>query len=256
MKAMLVIGAIVAAVFMLFLFGVGEEASEVRPVASAASQPMAQQGGSLASVCSGSVLETMSSGGYTYVKVDCGGAQIWAAGQQTQVAVGDQVSLPQGQEMRDFHSATLDRTFETILFVPNIEPAGGASASQAESMAQAHPQGMGGGEQSPLDFSDLEKPAGAKSIAEIFASRTELEDQEILVLGKVVKFNAMIMGKNWMHLQDGTGEPGSNDLTVTSQGTASVGDTVLVRGNVGLNKDMGAGYRYEVLIEDATVTVQ
>ena len=76
------------------------------------------------------------------------------------------------------------------------------------------------------------------------------------MVGKVVKYNAMIMGKNWIHLQDGTGEPGSNDLTVTTQGTAFVGDTVLVRGNIGLDRDMGAGYRYDVLIEDATITVQ
>ena len=158
--------------------------------------------------------------------------------------------------MRDFHSPTLDRTFETILFVPSIQLSGGASASESASMAQAHPQGMIGGEQAQLDFSDLERPAGAMSIAEIFASRIEVEGKEILVLGKVVKYNAMIMGKNWMHLQDGTGEPGTNDLTVTTQGTAFVGDTVLVRGNVGLNRDMGAGYRYDVLIEDATITVQ
>ena len=252
MKAMLVIAAIVSGVFMLFFYGVGDETSEARPVASLAPQ----QGESLPSVCSGSVLETMSSGGYTYVKVDCGDEQVWAAGQQTQVAVGDHVSLPQGEEMRDFHSPTLDRTFETILFVPSIQLSGGASASQTQSIAQAHPQGTGVGEQAQLDFSGLERPAGAMSIAEIFASRAEVEGKEILVLGKVVKYNAMIMGKNWMHLQDGTGERGTNDLTVTTQGTAFVGDTVLVRGNVGLDRDMGAGYRYDVLIEDATITVQ
>ena len=252
MKAMLVIAAIVAAVFMLFFYGVGDETFEARPVASLAPQ----HGESAPAVCSGSVRETMSSGGYTYVRVDCGDRELWAAGQQTQVAVGDHVSLPQGEEMRDFHSPTLDRTFETILFVPSIQLSGGASASESASMAQAHPQGMIGGEQAQLDFSDLERPAGAMSIAEIFASRIEVEGKEILVLGKVVKYNAMIMGKNWMHLQDGTGEPGTNDLTVTTQGTAFVGDTVLVRGNVGLNRDMGAGYRYDVLIEDATITVQ
>ena len=252
MKAMLTIAAVVAAVFILFFYGVGDECPEARLMA--ALEP--QHGESLPGVCSGSVLETMSSGGYTYVNVDCGDRQLWAAGPEIQMAVGDHVSLPPGQQMQDFRSPTLDRTFETILFVPSIEASGGASASQAESMAQAHPQGLGGGEQVQLDFSDIERPAGAKSIAEIFASRTELDGQEILVFGKVVKYNAMIMGKNWIHLQDGTGEPGSNDLTVTTQGTASVGDTVLVRGNLGLNRDMGAGYRYDVLIEDATVTVQ
>ena len=74
--------------------------------------------------------------------------------------------------------------------------------------------------------------------------------------GKVVKFNANIMGKNWLHVQDGTGNAGSNDLLVTTTGQAKPGDTVLIEGKVALNKDFGAGYKYNVLVEDAKVTVE
>jgi len=251
MKAMLGIAVIVGAVFLLFFYGVGDETSEALPMAT----PAAQHAESVPGVCSGPVLETMGSGGYTYVKVDCGGHELWAAGPQTQVAVGDRVSLPPGQEMQNFHSPMLDRTFESILFVPSIESAGGADASGAMSLAEVHQGGSGGVESAGVDLSGIEKPVGAMSVAEIFASRTELMGKEVLVLGKVVKYSAMIMGKNWIHLQDGTGEPGSNDLTIATQGTASVGDIALVRGTVVLNRDIGAGYRYDVLIEDATVTI-
>jgi hypothetical protein len=64
------------------------------------------------------------------------------------------------------------------------------------------------------------------------------------------------MGKNWLHVQDGTGKPGSNDLMVTSKAAAKVGDTVLVKGVVTLDKDFGAGYRYDVILDDAEVTVE
>jgi hypothetical protein len=249
MKATLVIAVVLSAVSILLVYGVGGEKPEAP---SFAPQPSESQSG----VCSGSVVETMNSGGYTYLKVDCGDRQVWAAGPQTQVAVGDNVSLAPGSEMRNFHSPTLNRTFETILFVTGIEASGDASAPDTGSTAEALQKGPGGGKQAAFDFSDIEKPAGAKTVAEIFSSRSELEGAQVLVLGKVVKFNAKIMGKNWIHLQDGTGEPASNDLTVTTDGTASVGDTVLIRGTVSLDKDLGAGYRYDILIEDATVKAQ
>jgi hypothetical protein len=65
------------------------------------------------------------------------------------------------------------------------------------------------------------------------------------------------MGKNWLHVRDGSGAEGTNDLTITTAGTLpNVGDTVVVTGNVALNKDFGMGYAYDVLVEDAQVTVE
>ena len=72
----------------------------------------------------------------------------------------------------------------------------------------------------------------------------------------MVKFNGGILGTNWLHIQDGTGTEGSNDLTVTTSAVVKVGDTVLVRGAVSLDRDFGSGYRYGVIVEGATVTVE
>ena len=74
----------------------------------------------------------------------------------------------------------------------------------------------------------------------------------------MVKFNQQIMGKNWLHIRDGSGEADAktNDLTVTTGVTAKVGDTVLVTGKLVLDKDFGYGYKYAVIIEDAKVTVE
>ena len=77
-----------------------------------------------------------------------------------------------------------------------------------------------------------------------------------VVRGKVVKFLPQIMGKNWLHLQDGSGSEGSNDLTVTTATTVNVGDVVLVSGVVSVDRDFGFGYEYDVILEDAEVTVE
>ena len=130
----------------------------------------------------------------------------------------------------------------------------------ARALPEGHPKiegssGNASGGQ-PLDFSRISKPSGGKNIAEIYKEKPRLVGKKIAVRGKVVKFNTGIMGKNWLHLRDGTGAEGTNDLTVTTDGVAKVGDTVLVRGALTADKDFGHGYKYPVIIEDAQVTVE
>jgi hypothetical protein len=108
-----------------------------------------------------------------------------------------------------------------------------------------------------VDLSGIERAAGGKTVAEVFAEKDQLAGKPIILRGKVVKTNANIMGKNWLHVRDGSGAEGGNDLTVTTTGTLpNVGDTVLLTGPVVLNKDFGMGYRYDVMVEDALVKVE
>jgi len=90
----------------------------------------------------------------------------------------------------------------------------------------------------------------------MFTKKAELAGKSVSVRGKVVKFTPEIMGKNWIHLQDGTGAEGTSDLTVTTSASAKMGDTVTVSGVVVIDKDFGYGYAYDVIIEDAEVTVE
>jgi hypothetical protein len=126
----------------------------------------------------------------------------------------------------------------------------------AQTLPQGHPKIDGGAAQPKIDFSRITKPAGGKNIAEIYKEKPQLVGKKVAVRGKVVKFNSGIMGKNWIHLRDGTGSDGTNDLTVTTDGTAKIGDTVLVRGALVADKDFGHGYKYAVIIEDAQITVE
>lgn len=94
----------------------------------------------------------------------------------------------------------------------------------------------------------------AKTIEAVYKDKSKLEGKQVTVKGKVVKVNNGIMGRNFLHIQDGTGGKDNNDLSVTSTQTANVGDAVTIVGKVTLNKDFGAGYTYPLIVEEATVT--
>jgi hypothetical protein len=202
----------------------------------------------------------MDAAGYTYVLVDTGTQKVWAAGPKAVVEVGEKVNLMGGMAMRDFRSQTLDRTFDVVFFVPNLKGIAAAPVRQGSEIPQAI-SGHGGvpekaSAESAVDLSNIQKVSGGNTIAELFSGKEELADKETAVRGRVVKFNAGIMGRNWIHLQDGSGSEGSNDLTVTTEDTAKIGDLVVIRGTLKTNQDFGHGYLYDVLIEKAVVDVE
>jgi hypothetical protein len=208
----------------------------------------------------GTVVETMNAASYTYVMVDTGKEKVWAAAPQFVVKVGDKVSFKEGMAMQKYESKTLKRTFDTIYFVGRIQVAG-QIADQGEANPHGNPHaGMAGkAKRVPVevpDFSGIKKPAGGLTVTEVFTQKTTVANKQVTVRGKVVKFNKQIMGKNWLHVQDGTGDVDSHDLTITTADEAQVGDTVLVSGTVVLDKDFGAGYKYPLMLEEAKVTVE
>ncbi len=99
----------------------------------------------------------------------------------------------------------------------------------------------------------LASAPATKTVEAVYQEKEQLKDQQVQIRGKVIKVNNGIMSRNFLHLQDGTGQQGSNDLTVTSQETAEVGDEVVVTGTVSLGVDFGSGYMYPLLIEEATI---
>jgi hypothetical protein len=95
--------------------------------------------------------------------------------------------------------------------------------------------------------------AGGITIADLFSKKDKYSGKTVKIKGQVVKFNPEIMGKNWIHIQDGTESNGDFDLTVTSSSVVKVGDMITVEGKVSLDKDFGAGYFYKVIVEDAII---
>jgi hypothetical protein len=205
----------------------------------------------------GTALETIKADRYTYVQVDIGTEKIWTATPNFRGKVGDTVVVPKGLAMQNFHSKTLERDFEVVYFVGAITVAGNDQGpSQMAQTSFMHPPKSGKGSKSQTEVSGIKRAKDGKNVAEIIAGRKDLAGEQVTVRGKVVKFLPQIMGKNWLHLQDGSGSEGTNDLTVTTGTTVKVGDMVLVSGVVSVDRDFGYGYEYEVIIEDAEVTVE
>jgi len=217
----------------------------------------------------GEITETMDSGGYTYIQLDTGTEKIWAAATQTKVAVGQRVSVPQGMLMQDFQSTTLNRTFPEIYFVSGFYPEGQMPIAQMAKpsggmvgmtgSASPNDGAMGGGGAAhntvpDAEVSGVEKVSGGYDIAEIYAQKAGLDGKTVKVRGRVIKFTPRVMGTNWIHIQDGSGHGETADLTVTSSVEVQAGDLVVISGAVAVDKDFGAGYKYSVIVENATVT--
>lgn len=223
---------------------------------------------------SGTVLETMDAAEYTYMRLKTASGETWAAINKTKIAKGDAVTVTNAMVMDGFQSKTLNRTFDHILFgvlatpgapaaaapaapmASGHQPAAGAAAPPPptqEQMAAQHGQAAGG----PADAPDVKVPkaegSNAKTVAELWAQRASLKGKEVAVKAKIVKVTNGVMGKNWLHVRDGSGSKAAkdNDLTVTTDVVAKVGDVVTVTGAVSVDKDFGAGYAYPVIIENA-----
>jgi len=216
----------------------------------------------------GKVAETMDASGYTYIRLDDGsGKEVWAAAPKTELKVGEEITLQGGSVMENFNSKTLNKTFEKIIFATGVsrgdsqEVAPGAAAgSFGDAVKKEGAEASSGSAGNVVPFSDLKvaKAAGpdGHAVGEMFDKAATLDKKNVAVKGQVVKVSKNIMGKNWLHIQDGTGDPNKNthDLVVTTMETAEKGDIVTVEGPAAAAKDFGSGYKYDIIIEDAKVT--
>jgi hypothetical protein len=208
-------------------------------------QVQTQQGGAAGDLHTVVVQEVVQATSYTYLKVKETDSEFWMAVTKRQIEAGATISFAGGLEMKNFESKDLQRTFETIYFVGNIV-SGGAPATQ-QSMSMPRPVKP---ELEKKEIS-IEPAAGGITIGELFTNRDFYGDKTVLIKGQVTKVNRAIMDRNWVHLQDGTGDSGGFDLTVTTDEEVNVGDVVTFEGKITLNKDFGSGYSYEVLMEQA-----
>jgi hypothetical protein len=186
---------------------------------------------------SGKVLETLESGGYTYMKVQEGKNSYWIAMTHRDVKVGETIKYEEQGWMKNFHSKTLNRTFEDILFAGSVTNE--APKKQIEKRA------------SKMDSTYQEK--GTLSVAQVFANRDKYIGKVITVKGKVTKTSNAIMKLNWLHIQDGSNFSNMNDLVFTSTDPLpAVGETIYAKGVLVKDKDFGYGYFYPVIIQNAS----
>jgi hypothetical protein len=203
----------------------------------------------------GTVLEAMDSGGYTYALMQILESEVWVAGPVSELEIGTEYEITNPMLMNNFHSKTMDKTFDEIYFISGyITPGSSTDVAVAQEMQTAHANLSE--PESELSFDGISVPDAGFTVSHIIENRADLAGKTVTLRAKVVKASANIMNLNWLHLRDGSGADGSNDLTITSDDMAKVGDTVLVTGLVTVDKDFGAGYFYKVILEEASITVE
>lgn len=274
MKMGYVLGAAVLVAGGVALYGGGGSrgpsaaAEPPKPLPAAAVPGNPEEPEETTQLLEGQVLETMAASGYTYLRIGATGTEgTWAAVSETPLKVGDQVRVRSQTVMTDFESKTLNRKFPSIHFGTLDD---GKTAAGGGALPPGHPQagaGPGAGAAAPpghptasaapaaIEVGKVEKAGGpnGRTVQEIFAQKTELAGKKVRVRGVVVKAMGGIMNRTFLHLRDGSGsdQAKNNDLTVTTVETPQKGQTVLLEGVLVLDKDLGAGYKYDALLEDA-----
>lgn len=267
---------VTVAVMTLALAACKKPEAPQRPAAGAAPAQAAAAGDR--QILRGKVLEKIDVSQYSYLKLATASGEVWAAVTRTDKKAGDEVGVGNAFPMQNFESKELNRKFDVVYFGTLASPAGEAAPMPPAMAGGAMGGGMpppamgegAGGPPNPAQLAaqhqavvtgpnDVEvkkvaKAGGAdgRTIEEIWSQRAKLKGKPVAVRGQVVKFTA-VMGKNFLHLRDGTGSPDSktNDLTITTSDAVGVGDLVTAKGVIVTDKDFGAGYAYPVIIEDA-----
>ena len=232
-------------------------------------------------VLKATIIESKDVTNYTYLLLEDKTGKVWAAIPKTPVKTGDEIAISNIAIMKDFHSKTLEKTFDLILFAVRSE---GCPFDESEGeITSEMPSGMMPGKMPPAMMPQSAVPHGAMpamgdstkkskavpkdikvgkavgedayTIEEIYSKKEELSQKTITVRAIVVKFMPQVMGKNWIHIQDGTGsvEKGNNDVAVSTLDTAEVGAEVIIKGTLGIDKDFGMSCAFGALIEEASV---
>lgn len=179
---------------------------------------------------------------YTYLRVTEGNKEYWMAAPLTDIKVGAILTYNSAMEMKGFESKELKKKFEVIYFVDNLETKlgyGSMNKPQKPVIAQEN--------------ITVEKIADGITIADLFNNLNKYSNKVVKIKGQVVKLNTGIMGKNWIHIQDGTKSGDNFDLTITTNDMVGKNDIIVATGKIVLDKDFGYGYSYKVIMEDAKI---
>jgi hypothetical protein len=197
-------------------------------------------------VYKGVVVEYLNSSGYTYLRMKEESGEKWLAVPRMDVKLGDTYYYQEGLFMRDVKSRDLDRTFKTVYFLELV----GTTPDGAFKKEIAMPDHTGKAKTEKAVIK-VEPCEGCIALSELFKSPESFKGKTVRIRGQVVKFNDKIMGKNWIHLQDGSSYDNNFDLTATSGETVKTGDVITLEGKIELNKDFGSGYFFKVILQEA-----
>lgn len=218
-------------------------AGQAKAAAATSTTPAQEEG------LTGRLLERIPASPYCYLRLQTPKGEVWAAIPEVVIELGAEITVVNPMPMGNFESKALKRTFPEIFF-------GTAATVAGATTPPGHP-GRPNPVAEPLKVGKIQKASGtnALQVADIWKRKGGLKDKTVTLRGKVMQYTSGILGKNWVHLQDGSGDAkkGTHDITLTTQDKVAKGDVVTFQGIVRLKKDFGSGYAYEVIIEEASI---
>ena len=194
------------------------------------------------------VNEILKSPKYSYLYVTENGEQFWIATRKQDVVVGDTYFYKTGLLKTNYESKEHNKVFDKIYLVSNLvaenhnNNSGNIKSEASTNIEKTKIQSK---------TSDIVPKSGSIKIAAIVANQNQYNGKTVQLTGKCVKINPNIMERNWIHLQDGSQD--DFDLVVTSNTFVNEGSIITIRAKVSLNKDFGAGYTYDLILEDGVL---
>jgi hypothetical protein len=196
------------------------------------------------------VKEILKTSKYIYLNVTEKNEKFWIATRLQDIKVGETYFYKGGLLKTNFESKEYKRVFKKIYLVSNIVSAKHSSNNLQNNSTELIKKNAIKPEYT-LKSSEKITVKGSLKIAELVANPKKFEGKTIQLSGKCVKINPNIMGKNWIHLQDGS--KNDYDLVITSDTFVKEGTVLTLKGKVTLAKDFGAGYKYDLIVEDAVI---
>jgi hypothetical protein len=190
--------------------------------------------------------EVIQTTNYTYLQVEENNSKFWIAVVRIEAKPGDSLYYTQDFEMKNFVSKELGRTFPSIFFIQD-------PSDKLITTENAVPQDMTARkpEITRMTGISVETPKGGITISELYKNKDTYAGKSVIIRGEILRYNHQVMRKNWVHIQDGTDFSGKFDLTVTTMDSLTIGSMVTFKGIIRLDKDFGAGYVYDVIMEEA-----
>ena len=197
------------------------------------------------------VNEVLKTSKYLYINVNEKDEQFWIATKIMDVVVGETYHYKGGLLKTNYESKEHQRVFEKIYLVSNrlVHANHGTNSNLNEGNKLITKQDEIISEPVPaVKPSKKVEIKGSLKISELVQNFSKYEDQIVQISGVCVKINAGIMSRNWIHLKDGSRD--DYDLVITSNIFVKEGEVITMKAKVSLNKDFGAGYKYEMILED------
>ena len=198
------------------------------------------------------ILEVIPASNYVYLKVKEDKDQFWIATEKGEINKDSTYFYREALLKTEFKSKIHDRVFDSIWFVTKLvtQMHGAKYTSGTFDKTQISKD-----KKEPVDVTSVEdKNISYKIYPEISAfldDPNKFEGQAVQLKGKCVKVNSNIMNKNWIHLKDGSQD--DFDLIITTNMSAQEGDIITIQAMVALNKDYGAGYSYDLILENGVI---